>query len=102
MRKLLITPLLGLIYIYRYLISPLLPKGCRHFPSCSAYAIDALNMHGLVRGSILSANRIARCQPWGTSGYDPVPRFLLRKVKIRKRYGLNRKMHPGCNRLKPH
>jgi putative membrane protein insertion efficiency factor len=53
--------------------SRLLPPSCRFRPSCSAYAITALKRYGAVRGSWLAARRLARCHPWGGSGYDPVP-----------------------------
>ena len=49
------------------------PSPCRHVPSCSTYAIEALETHGAVRGLWLSTGRLLRCQPWGTHGYDPVP-----------------------------
>ena len=58
---------------YRHLISPVLGPGCRFGPSCSEYAIDALRSHGAWRGAWLALRRIARCHPWGGSGYDPVP-----------------------------
>ena len=65
--------LIGLVLFYQLAISPLLGPSCRHTPSCSEYTILALRGHGLLRGGWLSARRIARCHPWGTSGYDPVP-----------------------------
>lgn len=49
------------------------PSPCRHVPSCSTYALEALEEHGAVKGSWLAARRLLRCHPWGTSGYDPVP-----------------------------
>ncbi|MBN1415833.1 MAG: membrane protein insertion efficiency factor YidD [Bacteroidales bacterium] len=67
--KLLILP----VRLYQYTISPLFPSSCRHYPSCSEYTINALKVHGILKGSILSIWRILRCNPWGTSGYDPVP-----------------------------
>jgi len=58
---------------YRLAISPLLGTNCRFTPSCSAYAIEAIERHGAVRGAWLAARRLARCHPWGGAGYDPVP-----------------------------
>ncbi len=71
--RLLAWPLLLLVRIYSYTISPLLGVNCRYQPTCSAYAIEALRRHGAFRGTALAAKRIARCHPWGGSGYDPVP-----------------------------
>ena len=68
-RRLLIAP----IRLYQLAISPLLPKSCRFSPSCSHYAIEAIGRHGAWRGGWLAARRIARCHPWGGTGYDPVP-----------------------------
>jgi uncharacterized protein len=58
---------------YQLLVSPLLRPSCRFLPSCSDYAIEAFERHGAVRGSGLALRRLARCHPWGGSGYDPVP-----------------------------
>ncbi len=71
--RLLAWPLLLLVQIYRFTISPLLGANCRFEPTCSSYAIEALRKHGAFRGSMLAVKRIARCHPWGSSGYDPVP-----------------------------
>ena len=71
--KLLSWPLLGLVWIYRRLISPLLGVNCRFEPSCSAYAEQALREHGGLRGGWLAIRRVCRCHPWGGSGFDPVP-----------------------------
>jgi len=60
-----------LIKLYRYFISPILPPACRFTPSCSEYAAEAVKKHGL-RGVIMAIKRIARCHPWGASGFDPV------------------------------
>jgi putative membrane protein insertion efficiency factor len=58
---------------YKLGVSPWLGANCRYEPSCSGYALEAVERHGAVRGSWLAARRIARCHPWGGSGYDPVP-----------------------------
>ncbi len=65
--------LLAPVYFYRFAISPLLPPSCRYTPTCSQYTIEALKKHGPIKGSFLSAKRILSCNPWGGSGYDPVP-----------------------------
>ena len=61
------------VRIYQLLISPLLLPSCRFLPSCSDYAIEAIGRHGAVRGLGFALCRLARCNPWGGSGYDPVP-----------------------------
>lgn len=71
--RLLAWPMLGLVWLYRIAISPWLGNHCRYAPSCSAYAMEALRMHGAFRGGWMAAKRIGRCHPWGGSGYDPVP-----------------------------
>ena len=67
------VPLCWLVRAYRYAISPMLGANCRYEPSCSAYAEEALQRYGAVRGGWLVLRRIVRCHPWGGSGYDPVP-----------------------------
>ncbi|MDR2962091.1 MAG: membrane protein insertion efficiency factor YidD [Bacteroidales bacterium] len=61
------------IRVYQIVISPWLPNACRFTPTCSQYGIEALQKHGLLKASYLLAKRLARCHPWGGSGYDPVP-----------------------------
>jgi uncharacterized protein len=63
----------GAVGAYQLLVSPLLPPSCRFLPSCSEYAAGAIERHGALRGSALALRRLARCHPWGGSGYDPVP-----------------------------
>ncbi|MBE9030291.1 membrane protein insertion efficiency factor YidD [filamentous cyanobacterium LEGE 11480] len=65
--------LIGLVRGYRLVISPLFMPCCRFYPTCSQYAIEALDVHGPLRGSWLTVRRIGRCRPGGDSGYDPVP-----------------------------
>jgi putative membrane protein insertion efficiency factor len=77
MRRFVTALLSAPIHAYRLLVSPLMPGSCRFSPSCSAYALDALDQHGPVKGLWLTARRLARCHPisWlgGSSGFDPVP-----------------------------
>ena len=65
--------LVAIIGAYRRWISPFLGQRCRFAPSCSAYAVDAINTHGAARGSWLAVRRIGRCHPFNPGGYDPVP-----------------------------
>ena len=73
LKKILIYIAIIPIKFYQLAISPLFPPSCRHVPTCSEYAIQALKIHGLFYGSWLAVKRILRCHPWGTQGYDPVP-----------------------------
>ncbi len=73
MKALLATPLVWLVKGYRLLVSPFLPPSCRYTPTCSEYAIEALQRHGAIKGGWLAVKRIGRCHPWGSEGYDPVP-----------------------------
>lgn len=61
------------IKVYRYLVSPLLGPNCRFAPSCSAYALEAIERHGPWAGTWIALRRIGRCHPWNPGGYDPVP-----------------------------
>lgn len=71
--KALAWPLIQLLRFYRLAISPWLGGNCRFDPTCSSYAIEALRVHGIFKGTWLAIHRIGRCHPWGGSGYDPVP-----------------------------
>lgn len=66
-------------YGYRVLISPWLGVNCRFAPSCSAYAIEAIQLHGVVKGGYLTLQRLGKCHPWGGSGVDPVPKKVTSK-----------------------
>ena len=65
--------MIGAIAAYRYAVSPLLGTNCRYEPSCACYGQEAIRRHGALRGFWLTLRRLARCQPWGGMGYDPVP-----------------------------
>lgn len=72
--KLITYPFILLVVMYRVGISPMLGQSkCRYQPTCSKYALEALNKYGLFKGGWLAAKRILSCHPWGGSGYDPVP-----------------------------
>ncbi|MDA8434242.1 MAG: membrane protein insertion efficiency factor YidD [Nitrospiraceae bacterium] len=66
------TILIAIVQSYKFLISPILPGSCRFVPSCSEYSLEALQKYGALKGSWLSARRVARCHPFHPGGYDPV------------------------------
>ena len=63
----------ALVKGYQWFISPVLPASCRHYPSCSSYMLQALDVHGPLKGGWMGLKRISRCHPWDDGGYDPVP-----------------------------
>lgn len=65
--------LIGLVNIYRYLISPIIGPRCRFYPTCSTYMIEAIQLHGPIKGTWLGLKRLGRCHPYNEGGYDPVP-----------------------------
>jgi putative membrane protein insertion efficiency factor len=72
-QKVTILVLQALLRAYQLVLSPLFPPSCRYLPSCSDYAVEAIGRHAVMLGVGLAARRLARCHPWGSSGYDPVP-----------------------------
>ncbi len=68
-----VTMLKGCVHAYRYTLRGIIGSHCRHYPSCSDYALEALDTHGALRGTGLTARRILRCNPWHPGGFDPVP-----------------------------
>jgi len=66
-------PFLGVIYLYRVTLSPLIGGQCRYEPTCSRYGIEAYKVYGPIRGTIMTGKRILRCHPFSKGGYDPVP-----------------------------
>ncbi|MFN5912683.1 MAG: membrane protein insertion efficiency factor YidD [Bacteroidota bacterium] len=72
-RKVLSSPLILLVKMYQWFISPLFPPSCRYTPSCSNYMLQALKVWGPIKGLYLGSRRIFSCHPWGGHGHDPVP-----------------------------
>ncbi len=72
-KRILQNLLKGIIYFYKYVISPHTLRSCRYTPSCSEYGIEAIEKHGPFKGGYLAIKRILSCNPWGKDGYDPVP-----------------------------
>lgn len=81
LRDIAIAPFVVLIRFYQYVLSPMIGPKCRYTPTCSHYGIEALRIHGPIKGLWLTIRRIARCHPWGGSGYDPVPPPSVEKRK---------------------
>ena len=65
--------LVALLRTYQYAISPFLGRRCRYYPSCSEYAVEAVEKYGVIKGGWLGVKRVCRCHPWHPGGYDPVP-----------------------------
>jgi hypothetical protein len=74
LKKIITYPFILLIRFYQVAISPYTPATCRFSPTCSSYSLEALKVHGLLKGGWLGIKRISKCHPWGGSGYDPVPK----------------------------
>jgi putative membrane protein insertion efficiency factor len=77
--KLFVFPLIVLVRIYQYIISPIFPATCRYTPTCSHYTVEALKIWGPIKGSYLAIKRISSCHPRGGFGYDPVPKKEIKK-----------------------
>ena len=73
--------LAALLRLYRLVLSPLYGDVCKFYPTCSAYALDAVLTHGSIKGSWLASRRLARCHPWSLGGFDPVPAPVVSKVR---------------------
>jgi len=73
LKKIVSFPMIALVRFYQWFISPILPSSCRYQPTCSHYMVEALQVHGPLKGLWLGLRRISRCHPWGGQGYDPVP-----------------------------
>lgn len=82
-KKIFILP----VKMYQWFISPLLGQNCRHEPTCSQYTIDAIREWGVMKGIYLGGKRLSKCHPWGTQGYDPVPKnkCLILKTNNKKK-----------------
>lgn len=84
-RDLLLVPrnlLISVLKLYRLLISPLYGQVCRYYPSCSAYALEAVTSHGVLKGSALAGWRLLRCNPWSAGGVDDVPANRRQTVDV--------------------
>ena len=79
MRAVLVAP----IRVYQRFISPALPRRCKYHPTCSAYAVQAIRTHGVLRGLVLAAWRLLRCNPWSHGGYDPVEAQTIFRTRTR-------------------
>ena len=73
-----------LIRFYQIAISPLLGPRCRYIPTCSQYALEAIQTHGALQGVYYATRRVCRCHPWGGSGYDPVPHKAIRFISFQQ------------------
>jgi putative membrane protein insertion efficiency factor len=71
------TALVALLRLYRFVVSPMYGQVCRYHPTCSAYALEAVEQHGAVKGTWLSVRRVLRCHPWAAGGVDHVPAKTL-------------------------
>jgi hypothetical protein len=93
--------LLGAVRFYQRAIGPTLPPRCRFYPSCSAYALEALEQHGAARGSWLAARRLAKCAPWHPGGVDPVPEPRQRRSAPGPLPGTPEPGHSSCTAAAP-
>ncbi|MDG5501573.1 membrane protein insertion efficiency factor YidD [Marinobacter sp. BGYM27] len=91
MRQLVLLP----IRFYRYAISPLMASHCRYHPTCSSYALEAIQGHGILRGGYLAIKRLLRCHPWCVGGYDPVPGHCDQQPSEASAQG---GIHPHCSK----
>jgi len=80
MKNIFILPFVLVIKTYQFCISPILKTNCRYLPTCSEYAIDSLNNHGLFKGGYYALRRIIHCHPFGGSGYDPIPKKIRKEI----------------------
>tara|TARA_B100001173_G_scaffold267684_1_gene243730 strand:- start:270 stop:512 length:243 start_codon:yes stop_codon:yes gene_type:complete len=79
LNKIVTFPLIFLIRGYQIIISPMIGSNCRFMPTCSEYAMESLRTHGLIKGIFLTIKRVGKCHPWGSHGYDPIPRKMGKK-----------------------
>ena len=81
-KSMLTSTLVGLIKTYQFAVSPFSPACCKYYPTCSSYAIEAIQMHGPWRGLLMATWRLLRCNPWSEGGADPVPNLKCEKVEV--------------------
>ena len=81
-KSMLTSTLVGLIKTYQFAVSPFSPACCKYYPTCSSYAIEAIQMHGPWRGLLMATWRLLRCNPWSEGRADPVPNPKCKKVEV--------------------
>ena len=94
--------LIGLLRVYRAVISPLYGNVCKYYPSCSAYALESVTVHGAVKGSWLATRRLASCHPWAAGGYDPVPGTPAAEVWAAEQAAKAQPAEPAADRACAH
>ena len=82
-KSMLTSTLVGLIKTYQFAVSPFSPACCKYYPTCSSYAIEAIQMHGPWRGLLMATWRLLRCNPWSDGGVDPVPEAEKQKTEVK-------------------
>ena len=75
-----ILPIILIIRIYQFFVSPILKTNCRYLPTCSDYSLKSLKKYGIIKGGYLSVKRISHCHPFGGQGYDPVPKKIKKEI----------------------
>ena len=90
----------GLVKVYQWTISPILGSSCRFHPTCSVYALGAIENHGAIRGGLLAVKRISKCHPWHDGGIDPVPEINHGDAKLNENNPRLKAGHQGKGQLK--
>src|SRR5207244_12402248 len=97
MKEIARASVLQLLRGYKWLISPMLPPACRYVPSCSEYAMEAVDRHGVVRGGGMAIRRVLRCHPFAKGGYDAVTKVDIAELRVAERPRTAGPAHASCN-----